>query len=198
MIKAVFFDVGGVLLTRDIESFYKALSKVLGVDYECFMNLHNKYKKDLLLGKLSAREFSDKARMCFKKEMKYRNIWRITYLNATPPNIEVIKIIKKLKGKYILGIISNSMEDCDRINSERGIYDGFKPVILSSRCGVAKPSKGIFEIALKESGLKARECVFIDDRENLLETPKKMGFKTILFKDAEQLEKELKKKGVCL
>jgi putative hydrolase of the HAD superfamily len=159
------------------------------------MKLHHKYKKKLLLGKMTAREFSEKAAKEFRIDMRY-SLWKNIYLKATPPNKGVIKIVKKLKGKYTLGIISNSMEDCDLINTERGIYDGFKPVILSSRRGVAKPSIGIFKLALKESRLKASECVFIDDRESLLETPKRMGFRTILCKNPGQLDRDLKKAGV--
>jgi putative hydrolase of the HAD superfamily len=198
MIKGIFFDVGGVLLTHDIETFYMVLSKKLGVDYERFMAIHHKYKQKLLLGKMTAREFCAKAEKEFKMDMMYSKLWKTTYLKVTPPNTGVLKIIDRLKGKYVLGIISNSMEDCDAINTERGVYKGFKPVILSSRRGVAKPDIGIFELALKEARLKPEECVFIDDREILLETPKKMGFHTILYKTAKQLEKELEKSGVAV
>lgn len=193
MIKGIFFDVGGVLLKRDIEAFYKALSKKLGVDYESFMDIHHKYKRRLLLGKITAKEFSTKAEKKFDMDMHYSPLWKSTYLKVTPPNKDVRKIVKKLNGHYTIGIISNSMQDCDLINTERGIYKGFKPVILSSRCAAAKPSQEIFQLALKKSRLKANECIFIDDRESLLDTPRKMGFHTILYRNAKQLERELKK-----
>jgi epoxide hydrolase-like predicted phosphatase len=196
MIKGIFFDVGGVLLTHDIETFYMVLSKKLGVDYERFMAIHHKYKQKLLLGRMTARMFCAKAEKEFKMDLQYSNLWKNTYLNVTPPNKDILKIIDRLKGKYALGIISNSMEDCDAINTERGVYKGFKPVILSSRRAVAKPDIGIFELALKEAKLKPEECIFIDDREALLETPRKMGFHTILYKDTRQLKKELKKEGI--
>jgi HAD superfamily hydrolase (TIGR01509 family) len=196
MIKGIFFDVGGVLLAHDIETFYIALSKKLGIDYESFMGIHHRYKKKLLLGKMTAREFCHKAEKVFAMDMHYSPLWKATYLKVTPPNTRVLEIVTKLRKKYILGIISNSMEDCDLINSERGVYKGFKPVILSSRRGVAKPSIGIFEIALKESGLNANECVFIDDRESLLKTPKRMGFHTIIYENSRQLQSDLKKAGV--
>jgi HAD superfamily hydrolase (TIGR01509 family) len=167
------------------------LSKKLNVDYESFMHLHHKHKRSLLLGKMTAWEFSEKAAKEFKMDMRYP-LWKNIYLKATPPNKAVLKIVKRLKGKYVLGIISNSMEDCDAINSERGIYNGFNPVILSSRRGIAKPSIEMFKLALKEAGLKANDCVFIDDRKILLDTPKNMGFHTILYQSPTQLEKELK------
>jgi HAD superfamily hydrolase (TIGR01509 family) len=50
----------------------------------------------------------------------------------------------------------------------------------------------MFKLALKEAGLKANDCVFIDDRKILLDTPKNMGFHTILYQSPTQLEKELK------
>jgi putative hydrolase of the HAD superfamily len=54
----------------------------------------------------------------------------------------------------------------------------------------------IYRIALEVTQRPAAECVFIDDRPLNLENPRKLGFKTIHYQDAEQLRAELKTCGV--
>jgi len=49
---------------------------------------------------------------------------------------------------------------------------------------------------LKKLGHKPEEIVFIDDMKINLEVPKNFGVKTILFKNAAQLKKDLNKFGV--
>ncbi|MFC2143884.1 HAD-IA family hydrolase [Candidatus Aenigmatarchaeota archaeon] len=84
------------------------------------------------------------------------------------------------------------------MNKDRGIFSYFEPAILSCEIGMAKPHKEIFELALQKLGLKSEECVFIDDREEHLDTPKSMGFKVIHYKDSEQLIKGFRKLGICI
>ncbi|MBN2095438.1 MAG: HAD family phosphatase [Candidatus Aenigmarchaeota archaeon] len=192
MIKGVFFDVGGVLQKGEIEIFYKALCEKLGLHYERFMDLHSRHKKDLMAGKMQVSGFAKEAEKEFGIDCQYPCLWKEVFLEALPINADTLEIARRLSKKFIVGIISNAMDEYEMINSERELYKGFNPVILSCRCGFFKPQKEIFELALKAAGLNAEECVFIDDREKLLETPKEMGFKTILFKDSTQLESELK------
>lgn len=69
--------------------------------------------------------------------------------------------------------------------------------ILSYRDKVIKPDAAIYELLLDRYGLKAEECVFLDDTEKNLVTAGEMGIHTILFQDREQAVKELAALGVC-
>ena len=44
---------------------------------------------------------------------------------------------------------------------------------------------------IKDSKINPKETIFIDDYKNNIENAEKLGIKGILFKNAEQLEKEL-------
>ena len=46
---------------------------------------------------------------------------------------------------------------------------------------------------MKESNLKPKEILFIDDIKRNTKTAEKLGIKTILFENTEQLKEELKK-----
>ncbi len=69
--------------------------------------------------------------------------------------------------------------------------------ILSYRDKVIKPDAAIYELLLNRYGLKAEECVFLDDTEKNLVTAGEMGIHTILFQDREQAVRELAALGVC-
>ena len=69
--------------------------------------------------------------------------------------------------------------------------------ILSYEDKVIKPDRRIYELLLERFGLKAEECVFMDDTEKNLPPAGKLGIRTILFRDRKQAAEELRKMGVC-
>lgn len=68
----------------------------------------------------------------------------------------------------------------------------FEKIYYSWETGFVKPGKAAFEKLLSDSGLKAEECIYVDNQESNIATAKSVGVKAILFTDAEELEKNLK------
>lgn len=68
--------------------------------------------------------------------------------------------------------------------------------ILSYRDQVIKPEPPIYKLLLKRYGLKAQECVFLDDSAVNVEAARTEGFAGIVFKTKEQAEEELRMLGV--
>lgn len=58
----------------------------------------------------------------------------------------------------------------------------FDDVIFSSQIRVRKPYEGFFEKALEKFGVKAEDCIFIDDLEENVEGAKKCGIEGFVFK----------------
>ena len=69
-------------------------------------------------------------------------------------------------------------------------------MLLSCRVGIAKPDIKIFARALHEMGIKGKECVLVDDKEQNLAAAKDFGMKVIQYTDNKQVMKDLKKLGV--
>ncbi len=63
---------------------------------------------------------------------------------------------------------------------------------------VRKPNPKIYQYALDESSNPAENCVYIDDKPNLLEEAEKLGMSTIAFINADKTRKELRVLGVNL
>jgi putative hydrolase of the HAD superfamily len=68
--------------------------------------------------------------------------------------------------------------------------------ILSYLDKVIKPGREIYELLLSRYGLKAEECVFLDDMEENVEAARRLGFAGIVFRSKEQADEELRQMGV--
>ena len=74
----------------------------------------------------------------------------------------------------------------------------FNVSIVSCDVGMRKPNPKIYKLALRKLRLKANETVFIDNQKWNISAAKKLGMKTILFKNNKQTIRELKKHGIKL
>ena len=69
--------------------------------------------------------------------------------------------------------------------------------ILSYQDQVIKPDPRIYQLLLERYGLRAQECVFLDDSAVNVEAAKAEGFAGIVFETKEQAEEELRRLGVA-
>ncbi|MFH1506479.1 MAG: HAD family phosphatase [archaeon] len=196
MVKAIIFDVGGVVVNGREEEIYAKLAEKLGIDEIELKSMKKQHNQELLTGKLKIAEFAEEIKERFGIEKDILSTWKEVHIEATPANKELILLVGKLKKKYTVGAISNVPDLHTKVTEARCIYSHFEPKIISCDVGLAKPGKEIFELMLKKLDMDADECIYIDDREIHIEGAKKLGFKTILFKDNEQLKQELRKLNI--
>lgn len=76
----------------------------------------------------------------------------------------VVRMLEELRGRYILGVISNGFTDVQlgRLRST-GLDTYFDHVILSEDVGLSKPDPRIFHLALEAAGTAASETLYIGD-----------------------------------
>ena len=79
--------------------------------------------------------------------------------DATRPFPGVVNVLHDLKGRYRLGLVSNGNTYPERV----GLGDIFSFVILAVDCGIAKPDRRIFELALDKCGCNASQVVHVGD-----------------------------------
>lgn len=68
--------------------------------------------------------------------------------------------------------------------------------IISAVEGLVKPEEQIYRLLMKRYRLKPEECIFLDDREDNINTARKLGMTGIVFYSYEEAAEELKKAGV--
>lgn len=105
----------------------------------------------------------------------------------------VIPFIDSLKEKgYRVLYLSNMSEHVMGSNPEA--YDFVSRMdggVWSCRAHLIKPDPEIYRLLLKEYGLAAEECVFIDDSPANIAAAKRLGMKGIIYRDPEQLSADL-------
>ncbi|MFH1623454.1 MAG: HAD family phosphatase [Candidatus Aenigmatarchaeota archaeon] len=169
-IRAVIFDIGGVMVGLKYGRLYKYV--LYGANA-----LH---------------------RAIMRKEDDADNYARL-YVSTRKFNDGMLEIIGELKAAgYKLPVLSNATHENIHANRRFGTYDHFHPhpLILSADVGLDKPDRRIFELAARRIGLRPEQCVFVDDKKRNVDAARQVGFNAIVFKNAKQLRKDLKKHGV--
>jgi epoxide hydrolase-like predicted phosphatase len=208
MVKAIAFDVGGVLQIGDYSDKPVRNHRCLGVhDYiarhlnidvdDWFDAIDTSYAK-AIEGKIS----KNKAIAIIAGNLKVSptKLYKIlvkAYRSHFKRNNALYNIVKKLrKNKYKTIILSDQWYPSEEAlipNKDKKFFD---VVIVSCEVGFRKPNPKIYKLALKKARVSPHELVFIDNREWNTRPARKMGIKTVIFKSNKQTIKELKKLGV--
>jgi putative hydrolase of the HAD superfamily len=179
MIKAVYFDAGETLIHRNPslvsitarllkKGGHRVTTKLLEqVIQETASSMKNIVEKGVMSDSEKWDHFmrrvffrlkiiDDKALEAIKKRLKEGTSFRMY--------AEVPQVLKELRRKHmILGVISNASKHLEGILKRAGLKDCFDHIIVSEVVGVEKPDKKIFSMALKSSGVKRDEFLFVGD-----------------------------------
>jgi putative hydrolase of the HAD superfamily len=196
-VKAIIFDLGGVCLSNYFG--YKereGVAERFGFDFEKFREYFNLNKEKLDVGRLDEEEFLRSAFDFLGIDVDSLKV--IEYLrNKDESNKEVLKLVSELGKNYKLYALTNEILSAARFRIKKfDLNNFFERVFVSSEIGFAKPDRMVYEHVLREIGREAEDCVYIDNREDLLVPAKELGMKVIHFKDVEQLKKDLVDLGV--
>ncbi|MDB4978779.1 MAG: HAD-superfamily hydrolase subfamily variant 3 [Candidatus Peribacteria bacterium] len=202
MIKIVFFDFDGVLTVDGAGSFTTCTNIQKHIPDIAFDNIIKCYRLNhpkMLLGQTTHASIWKEFSSCVGKDLDIE-ILDEAFRN-TPMNTKMMELAKKLKNHYRLGIITdNSKERLNILKEEMKLSNLFEIIMVSGETGIRKDSDETFVKALELAGCKPEECVFIDNSEDNLIAPKKLGWNTIFHdhkkNDVDFVIGELSKLGV--
>jgi putative hydrolase of the HAD superfamily len=198
-ISAIFWDVGGVLLTNAWDrSQREAALEHFKLDEEEFADRHELVVSSFERGKIGLEEYLDRT-VFYRSRSFSRDEFKNYMLSLSQPSDKVLSLAKTLagSGKYLMGTINNESRELNLYRIEEfGLRSIFSLFISSCFVGLRKPEPEIYRLALETTQKRPEECCFIDDRALNLEVAKRMGMHTIEMDNAEQLRSELEKLGV--
>ena len=105
-------------------------------------------------------------------------------------------IVDKLKkaGVKVYGLTNWSAETFPIAYKRFEVFHKLDGIVVSGEEKCVKPGKEIFNRLLSRFNLRAADCIFIDDNSDNIATAKELGFDTILFQNAKELQIELNNK----
>lgn len=127
----------------------------------------------------------------WEKEIRlYFDRW-IDMMGDGIPGMEALVRDYKARGYGAWGLTNWSWETFPLIRDSYpvfGLLDGF---VVSGKENTVKPGPRIYRILLERYGLRAEECIFIDDNPKNTAGAEAVGIRGLVFQDAAQLRRDL-------
>ncbi len=193
-IKALFLDIGGVLLTNgwDRKARYQAVQH-FGLDADELNERHHLTFDTYESGKLTLDEYLD--RIVFYEVRSFsRSVFKAFMLAQSMPYPEMIRLVQDLKRQYGLKLIAVNNEGRE-LNDFRirhfGLSEFFDAFVSSCYVHLRKPDAQIFRLALDVAQVPAEQVVYIDDRQLFVEVARSLGMHCLHHTSEETTRKRL-------
>jgi HAD superfamily hydrolase (TIGR01509 family) len=194
MIKAIIFDFGRVISAQKPASLFSGYEDELGLAPGQLNQVMfgSPAWQDTLAGRKTAdeywREIGPRLGLHSPEEIEG---FRRRYHADEAINDEMLDLIRRLRGRYRLAVLSNAPAGLARWLADWGILELFDVVVCSGDEGVVKPGPAIFELTLARLGVAAGEAVFVDDTIGHVEAARALGLHGLHFTTAEALTRDL-------
>jgi epoxide hydrolase-like predicted phosphatase len=193
-IKAVFFDLGGVIVRTEFQAPRQQLADRLGMDYDDLNRIvfDSETGVRATVGEISSEEHWAFVMQRLKRPASELAAIRDAFFAGDIVDRTLLDYIRSLRVTYKTGLISNAWSDLRDFIVREKFDDAFDKLIISAEVGAVKPEPRIFQIALEQFGVSPNEAVFVDDFYPNIEGCEKAGIRGIHFKDPETALQQLK------
>jgi epoxide hydrolase-like predicted phosphatase len=194
-IRAVIFDMGGVLLRTEsqhgrrkwesrLELKERELSQVVfGSEASARASIGLGTDADVWKNVASVLRLSDEQ----LKELE-RDFWSDDRIDAA-----LVQFIRDLRPRCRTAILSNAWFGArEAISNKFGLGALVDAIIISAEEGIAKPDPRIYHIAAERLGVLPVEAVFVDDMEENVQAARAVGMRGVQFKDTAQALAEVR------
>jgi epoxide hydrolase-like predicted phosphatase len=164
-IRAVFFDLGGVIVRTEYQTPREHLAQRLGLSYEDLERavFASKSSRQASLGEIDTDAHWDAVVRDLGLPPEQKEIVRSEFFAGDVVDRDLIEFLRSLRPTYKTGLISNAWPDLRDYIIRQGFDDAFEQMIISAEVKVMKPEARIYQIALEQAGVRPHEAVFVDD-----------------------------------
>jgi putative hydrolase of the HAD superfamily len=182
-ISFIYFDVGGVLV-HDLSG--RKIIKDLGLNFLQAIQidrLYDHYEPAFCRGEYTDQQIKE----LIEEKLKIRLDPKLSVVELLVSYFEANRtlypLLESLQGNYQVGLLTNMNIGMLDIIRKRGLLPttSWDIIIDSSIVGMAKPERGIYELAQVKANVPADEILFIDNLKANLEFPKKLGWQTFWY-----------------
>ena len=196
-IKAIIFDMGGVIVDLDIEGCKRAFKEYLGyyrID-ELIDPCHQKgIYGDLEEGKISGDEFRRIVLQDSDPGALAENVDKAMWHILTGISQYKVEMLKRLSESYDLYLLSNNNPVC--LPRAKAIFEGagiplekiFRRCFYSFEMKALKPSETFYKAVVREIGIPAEQMFFIDDSQKNVDGAIAAGLPAVYYEPGTDLE----------
>ncbi len=192
-IKLIIVDFYGVMTHGSYKETCQWLAKKYKLDYDyLYQIIYHKYFNQAAIGKITERQ----SFALPIKELNLKENWqglRRKHLSFQHLNMPVFRLIKKLQnqGYKILLLSKNTPYQFHYAIKKMAVRKHFHFIVNTYDLKLPKASPKTVRWALKKYKVKPKETIMIDDQDFNLVAAKKIGVKTIYYRNFSQFKKEL-------
>ncbi len=187
MIKAIIFDVFGVLITDALEAMlvdFRAKEPEKAAQIVDTIRAANKGLIPIEVSRATV------AKLLGITVAEYTH----QIQTGEAKNQTLFEYIKQLRPRYKIGVLSNVSDQGLNVRftpEEQQTY--FDAMVASGAIGHAKPELLAYQITAEQLGVSPDECIMIDDRESACQGAQEAGMQAILYTSFEQMKTDLEK-----
>jgi putative hydrolase of the HAD superfamily len=194
-IRAVVFDVGGILEPPFDDVLVPELAAMLGIPEPQLLQRRAADAVALMVGRMTLREFyagvvAEAGRPVEPGALVERHL-AIYGAATTPLDARVLGLIQTLRRRHVVACLTNTEVEVARFNRERGLFAPFDRAFLPTEMGLHKPDRAIYQRALAELGCEAPEAVFTDDKLENVAAARAVGMSAIHYRGFERFVEDL-------
>lgn len=195
MLKAIIFDVGGVLIRTQSRVGREQWATRLGMEareFEDFVFNGDSGRQTQLGQKTSDAHWRWLADYFGLDETDLATMRR-DFFAGDALNEPLLDYVKRLRrAGYRTGLLSNFGDEARRLWAEIFPFiKHFDGVVISAEVGVMKPNPQIYYLAAESVGVNMEEALFVDDFIENVEGAKRVGMQALHFDDPAAVQQQL-------
>jgi HAD superfamily hydrolase (TIGR01509 family) len=193
-IRAVIFDLGGVLLRTEDPNPRIELGRRYGISREELEQLvfASPVSLQAELGQVAPDAVWRHAQTVLRIAEQDLAAFQDAFWAGDRLDAHLLALVNSLRGSYRTVLLSNAWRDMRKTVARRfGELSAFEMQIFSAEVGMRKPAAEIFQYLLDMLGADPEEVVFVDDFNENIQAARRLGLHAIQFKDPTQIRRDL-------
>jgi epoxide hydrolase-like predicted phosphatase len=194
-IRAIVFDVGGVLVHDREAPLHRAWERRLGLARGTLGDavFGTPANARALIGQATQAEIWQDVAQRYGLSAQERDEFAEAFFEKSVWNDELLAYVRSLHPRFKTGVISDAWLETreaiwDHVNDE--VFD---VIVYSAEEGVCKPDPEIYRRALARLGVEPHEATFVDDRLENVEGARQLGIHAFLYTDPTGVRQEIER-----
>lgn len=193
-IRAVIFDLGGVLVRTEDRTPRTRLAERLGLTYMELgeMVFDSQSGNQAMKGEITTEEHWEEVRKKLGLSEEEFTQVPLEFWGGDRLDEELVNYLRGLRPLYKTALLSNAWDDLRQMIEEVwDCADAFDRMVISAEVGLVKPGPRIYEKVVSDLNVKPAEAVFVDDFPENVAGAKAVGLEAIQFISPEQTLRDL-------